>query len=429
MSRRPGQRHLQRARDRRRAHRDHVDLELELAQQLLLLDAEALLLVDHQQPEVLRAHVARQQPVRADQDVDLALREALDRLALLGGRAEPRHVLDHERLVAQALGERAVVLLGEDRRRHEHHHLLAVAGGLDRGAQRDLGLAVADVAADQAVHRPLGLHVGDHVLDRVALVGRLAVREAGLEVAQLLGELRERVAAAALALGVEVEQLAGQLLRGAAGARLDLVPARAAELGERRRAAVGAQVAADLRQLVDRHEDLVVALELEVQVVAGDAGDGLGVEAREARDAVVLVDDVVAGAQVGEGAQQAAAAARRPRRRLLAVDQPVLGERGELEAGRDEPVAQVGLGEDQALRAAVQRRPDPREVVRGALGGADLRPRDDRRVVGADELLELGLGLVQVARREVRRLGADLDRLVGGDARQPRARPLVPARR
>ena len=58
MSRRPARRHLQRARDRRRAHRDHVDLELELAQQLLLLDAEALLLVDDQQPEVLRAHVA-----------------------------------------------------------------------------------------------------------------------------------------------------------------------------------------------------------------------------------------------------------------------------------------------------------------------------------------------------------------------------------
>ena len=219
-----------------------------------------------------------------------------------------RDVLDLERLVAQALDERAVVLLGEDRRRDEHQDLLAVGGRLDRGAQRDLGLAVADVAADQPVHRALGLHVGDHVLDRVALVGRLAVGEVGLEVAQLLGELRERVAAAALALGVEVEQLAGELLRGAARARLDLVPARAAELGQRRRAAVGAQVAADLRQLVDRHEDLVVALELEVQVVAGDAGDGLGVEAGEARDAVVLVDDVVAGAQVGE----ASAAGRGP---------------------------------------------------------------------------------------------------------------------
>ena len=47
----------------------------QLAQQLLLLDAEALLLVHDQQAEVLGAHVAREQPVGADQDVHLALLE------------------------------------------------------------------------------------------------------------------------------------------------------------------------------------------------------------------------------------------------------------------------------------------------------------------------------------------------------------------
>ena len=190
-----GERHLQRARDRRRAHRDHVDLQLHLAQQLLLLDAEALLLVDDQQPEVLRAHVAREQPVGADQDVDLALGEALDGLALLGGGAEARDVLDRERVVAQPLGERAEVLLGEDRRRHEHQGLLAGVGRLERGAQRDLGLAVADVAADQPVHRALGLHVLLDRLDRVALVGRLAVREVLLELAQPVRVGLEGVAA------------------------------------------------------------------------------------------------------------------------------------------------------------------------------------------------------------------------------------------
>ena len=179
----PGDRHLQRARDRRRAHREHVDSQLDLAQQLLLLDAEALLLVDDQQAELLRAHVAREQPVRADQDVDSALPEGLDRRSLIGRRAEARDVLDREGIVLQPLGEGAVVLLGEDRRRHEHHHLLAVVGGLEGGAQRDLRLAVADVAADQAVHRPRRLHVDLHLLDRLALVGRLAVGPGVLEVA------------------------------------------------------------------------------------------------------------------------------------------------------------------------------------------------------------------------------------------------------
>src|SRR5205807_5855884 len=84
-----GERHLERPRDRRRAEGDDVDAQLELAQQLLLLDAEALLLVDDEQPEVLGPHVAAEQAVRADEDVGLALVEALDRVALLGGGAEP----------------------------------------------------------------------------------------------------------------------------------------------------------------------------------------------------------------------------------------------------------------------------------------------------------------------------------------------------
>jgi len=64
---------VQRARDRRRGQAEDVDLEPELAQQLLLGDAEALLLVDDDQAELLRDHVAREHPVGADQDVDLAL--------------------------------------------------------------------------------------------------------------------------------------------------------------------------------------------------------------------------------------------------------------------------------------------------------------------------------------------------------------------
>ena len=160
----------------------------------------------------------------------LPSREALDRGFLLGRGAKARDVLERERVVGQALGERAVVLLGEDRRRHEHQHLLALVGGLERGAQRDLGLAVADVAADQPVHRPRRFHVGLDELDRLALVGRLGEREARLELALPVGVRLERVPGAPPALGVEAEQLARELLRGAARARLHRVPARAAEL-------------------------------------------------------------------------------------------------------------------------------------------------------------------------------------------------------
>ena len=53
----------------------------------------------------------------------------------------------------EALLQRLLMLEGEHRRRREHGDLFAVHHRLERGAHGDLGLAVADVAAQQAVHR------------------------------------------------------------------------------------------------------------------------------------------------------------------------------------------------------------------------------------------------------------------------------------
>ena len=177
----PGERHVQRARDRRRGEREHVDLEPERAEELLLGDAEALLLVEDDEPELLRDHVAREDAMGADEDVDLAGGEVGQHLLRLGRLAEARDHLDVEREVAEALAERVPVLLGEDRRRAEHEHLPAVDGDGERGAHRDLGLAEADVAADEPVHRPRRLEVLLDGLDRPRLVVGLAVRERRLE--------------------------------------------------------------------------------------------------------------------------------------------------------------------------------------------------------------------------------------------------------
>src|SRR5262249_59096140 len=68
-----GERHLERARNRRSRERQDVDLELELAEQFLLLHPETLLLVDDEQAEVLAPDVAGEKAMGADQDVDPAL--------------------------------------------------------------------------------------------------------------------------------------------------------------------------------------------------------------------------------------------------------------------------------------------------------------------------------------------------------------------
>ena len=79
MSRRPSMRHVQRARDRRGRHRQHVHRSSHLLQSLLVRHAEALLFVDHDQAQIRELHVLAEQPVRADEHVDLAGRQLLDR--------------------------------------------------------------------------------------------------------------------------------------------------------------------------------------------------------------------------------------------------------------------------------------------------------------------------------------------------------------
>ena len=68
--------------------------------------------------------------------------------------------------------QRLLVLKREHRRRREERDLLAVHHRLERGAHRHLGLAVADVAAQQAIHRRRRFHVALDVGDRRLLVRR-----------------------------------------------------------------------------------------------------------------------------------------------------------------------------------------------------------------------------------------------------------------
>ena len=60
----------------------------------------------------------------------------------------------------------------QQRGRHHHRDLLAVHRRDESRAQRHLGLAEADVAADQPVHRPAGAEILQHGVDgRQLIVG------------------------------------------------------------------------------------------------------------------------------------------------------------------------------------------------------------------------------------------------------------------
>ena len=259
-------RHLQRARDGRRGQRQHVDLRAQLLEPLLVRDAEALLLVDHDQAEVLEAHVLRQHAVRADDDVDLAVGERGDGLLLLGLAAKARQPRDAHRELGEPLGEGHEVLLGQHGRRRQHRDLLAAQHRQQGRAQRDLGLAVADVAADQAIHGARACMSSSTVSMALRLIGRLLERERLLELAEDGVGGREGVAGQRRALRVELQQLLGDLARLGRDAPALLEPGLAAQLVEADGVGLAAAVAVDQADAVDRHVDRA-AVVLEVQEV------------------------------------------------------------------------------------------------------------------------------------------------------------------
>ena len=230
--------------------------------------------------------------------------------------------------------------------------------------------------------------------------------------------------AAGLPLRVEVQQLSGEVARGPAGSRLDRVPALRPQRGELRRAIAGADVARDLGQLVRWREDAVLTAVLQLQVVARDPGERLRVEPREPGDAVVLVDDEVAHAQIGEARQ--ATAGRRRSRHPPAVDQPAEGVDGQLEVRRDKALQRLSLGKGQALRRASfqERGVQAIQAVAGALRLAAMLERDDDAVAGAQLALQERLCLADAARRGHGRLRAE-----HGNHCRRRARLRLPRRR
>ena len=376
-----GERHLQRSRDRRRRHGQHVHVRAHLLQPLLVRHAEPLLLVDDHQPQVLERDVGAQDAVRADHHVDGALRGIGDDLLLVGRRHEAREHRDLHGERRVALAERDEVLLGQERGRHQHRDLLALHHRLERRADRDLRLAEPHVAADQAIHRLGQLHVVLDVLDRGQLIARLVVRERVLQLVLPRRVGPERVALDGHPDAVETDELAGHVLHGALDLGGGFHPIGAAEPVQARR--VAAEVARDHADLIARDEQLVALRVLQDQVVALRAGERAVRDAGVPADAVDPMDGEVAGLElVGD---RVGAPAREPGRRPRVTpraEEVLLGGDGHLGGGRDEAVRERrfdGIDLRPPRPRTPARVPANRDRARRRTGGS--RERTDRRGV------------------------------------------------
>ena len=222
------QRHLEGSRDRRRRHGQHVHVGLQRLDVLLVLDAEALLLVDDDQPQVLPLHARLQEAVGADDHVDRAVCKTSHDLLRVRSGGEAGQLPHGHAEAVHTLVEGGEVLLGQKRGGHEHGDLLAVLDCLERGAHGHLGFTEADVADNYPVHRGGLFHVRLHGFDGGELVFRLHEWEGVFHLVLPRGVRCERVARGGLALGVQLHQLAGDLANRRARFALGGFPVRAA---------------------------------------------------------------------------------------------------------------------------------------------------------------------------------------------------------
>ncbi len=288
-------RHVQRPRDRRAGHGQHIDHLAQLFDSFLVGDAEPMLLVDNQQPQSLEFDVALKQAMGSDDDIDRAALQVFDHRLVLFGAAKARDHLDSDRIILEAGAEIEPVLLGQNRGRHQHGDLMPVHHGDAGRAQRDLGLAESRVAAEQTVHRLGPRHVADDVVDRRQLVGSLFELEALGELVILGARMGKSVPLLDFTRGVDIQQLGGHLQHRLFGALLDLLPGTAAELVELGLGAVAADVALNQVDPLDRDVERVVAEIFEVEKIPLGIGHLEMLEPAVKPDAVVDMDHVIAG--------------------------------------------------------------------------------------------------------------------------------------
>ena len=333
-----------------------------------------MLLVDHQEAQVLERDVLGQEAMGADHDVHAAAGESLDHRLLLLGAPKAREQLHARGKRAEPLAEGIEVLLREHRRRHQHGDLAAVGHRLEGRAQGHLGLAVAHVARDEPVHGARARHVGLDVLDRLHLVARLLEAEGRLEFALPRGVSGECGPLHHRPRGVEPEQLLGHRAERGAHRILDAPPGHPAEPVESGGAVGRAHVLGDQVQPLHGQVEPAAVGVFEQEEIGIAPVRRERAQAVVAGDAVHLVHDEVIGRQVGEGGDGGAPLERRPAEPPpLRAEDFLLGEDDQTERG--ELKARRALSDDHAepLRAPERHARPGLELVLGQHAPEALR--------------------------------------------------------
>ena len=368
-------------------------------------DAKAVLFVDDEQTEVAKDDLLLEKPVGADDDVDFACGEPLhDRTGLLC-RREPGKGFDPHGIALEALAKGRRMLLAQNRGGDEHGDLFAIEGSPETSADRDFGLSVADIAADQPVHGSRMLHARQHVLDGGALVRRFFEGKGGLEFLEVGVSGRKRKTGGDFARSVHGQKFRGHVAERFLDLVASLLPGLSTETVNARLHAVGASVTLDEVEPIHRQEESVATEVLHAQEFADDAARLQFHEAAVGANPVFGVNEIVPRRQLGDavdgGARvplgASASPFTRPEDFLLGDDSETFGRQhepfGEARHPNLEPPWRRPFPDRAGMRGKARFEVVTREKRAKALGAGQGRARqDDAPAVGlpADELIDEG---------------------------------------
>ena len=228
------------------------------------------------------------------------------------------------------------MLARQQRGRHHDGDLLAVERDREGRAQRHLGLAESDVAADQPVHRPAAFEVLQGGIDRAELVLGFLIGKARAELVIDMRLHRHFRRFVQMPFGGDLDQFAGDLANAVLELGLARLPAAAAQPVQLDIGVVGA-VARQQFDILDRQEQLGLGGIMQFETVMRRAGDFQRLQADKAADAVLDMNHEIAGGEArdfGDEVVELAACLARPHQPvaedvLLADDGDIVG----LEAG------------------------------------------------------------------------------------------------
>ena len=289
----PHQTHMQGPGNGSRRERQHIHRLPKLLDLLFMPHAEALLLIDHQEAEVMKCHVLGQQPVGPDHDVHGPFRQALQRLFRFLRRTEAGQHADIYGVACQPLDKGVKMLLCQNGGRHQVSHLPVVLYRLKCGTDRHFGLAEAHIPADQPVHDLIGFHIPLGILDGPELIVRLLIGEGLLKL--VLPDRIRRILMSLLDLTVRIErhQFFRHMIHVVSDPRPGLLPLSAAELVQLRFCRTFVRIFSDDGKLVHGYEQLSSICIIDIDIVL-QAPVGLNLlDPFVDTDAVALMDHII----------------------------------------------------------------------------------------------------------------------------------------